>query len=131
MSSTIHCTPDGFADAMKRALKVYGDRVFELSEESAKTASRQAVSELKRTSPVGVNGTYARGWSHKALRAQIMGYSEIIYNRTDYQLTHLLEKPHPVNGPGKYPTYTDHTGKIKAVENKYGIKFYEGVIEKL
>lgn len=128
--STIHCTPDEFADAFKKALKVYGDTVFEISEKAAKTTARQAVSELKSTSAVAT-GRYARGWSHKALRAQIMGYSEIIYNRTDYQLTHLLEKPHPVNGPGKYPTRKDHTGKIKAVEDKYGIKFYEGVIEKL
>lgn len=131
MSKTIRCTPDTFRDAMKQAIKMYGDHAFEIAEGSAKTAGRQATSELKSTSPVGVNGTYARGWSHKALRQGVLSYTEIVYNRTDYQLTHLLEKPHPVNGPGKYPTYKDHTGLIAKVEDKYGIKFYEGVVDKL
>lgn len=131
MSNTIMVTPDNFSNAMKKLIKNYGDMAFEISEASARTAGRQATSELKATSPVGAKGTYARGWSHKALRQGVLGYTEIIYNRTDYQLTHLLEKPHPVNGPGKYPTYTDHTGKIAEVERKYGVKFYEGVVDKL
>lgn len=131
MANTVNCTPEDFAKVLRKAIKTYGDDVFRMAEESAKTAARQGASELKKTSPVGAQGRYARGWSHKGLRKGLVTYTDIIYNRTDYQLTHLLEKPHNTGYGGKYPKRRDHTGQIARVEEKYGTKFYEGVVERL
>ena len=131
MADTIKVRPDNFAPTLRKLIKEYGDDAFKICEDSAKTAARQASSELKKTSAVGATGRYARGWSHKALRQGVLSYTEIIYNRTDYQLTHLLEKAHPTGYGGQYPRRRDHTGQIARVEDEYGIKFYEGVVEKL
>lgn len=130
MSKNIAIRPEDFQKTMRKIFEQYPDTAFEVSKQEAKTAARQGASELKRISPKRT-GQYARGWSHKALRQNVMGYADIIYNRTRYQLTHLLEKPHKVNGPGKYPKENDYTGMIAEVEEKYGTKFYEGTFEKL
>ena len=131
MANTITIRPEEFSSALKKLMKEYGDDAFRICEDSAKSNARKATSRLKQTSAVGATGSYARGWSHKALRQNVMGYAEIIYNRTDYQLTHLLEKAHPTGFGGDYPRRLDHTGEIAKVEEEFGVKFYEGVIDKL
>lgn len=131
MSQNIRVTPNQFSKTLRKMIQQYGDEVFELSAESAKTAARGSVKQLKATSAVGATGSYARGWSHKALRGGVMSYTEIIYNRTDYQLTHLLEYSHPTGYGGEYPKRRDHTGAIAKVEAEFNVKFYEGVVEKL
>lgn len=127
--STITVSAEEFGNVLEKLMKEYGEQAFKICEDSAKTAARQGTSALKRSAPAG--GSYARGWSHKALRASVTGYTEVIYNRTNYQLTHLLEKPHSTGGGGHYPKNVDYTGNIAKVEEEYGTKFYEGVIEKL
>lgn len=131
MAQTITVRPDELAPTLKKLLDKYGEDAFKICEEQAKTTARQATSELKQTSAVGAQGRYARGWSHKAQEKGSFMYTDTVYNRTDYQLTHLLEKPHATGYGGHYPAYNDHTGEIAAVEEKYGTKFYEGVVEKL
>ena len=129
MSETLTVTPKDFSKAMKELIKVYGDEAFNIVKKEAISSAREGSSELKRSAPTG--GRYARGWSHKALRRDVLSYTEIIYNRTDYQLTHLLEKGHKAGKTGWYPTHIDYTGTIKRVEDKFGARFYEGVVEKL
>lgn len=119
--------PEQFEQAVIKALAEYGDDVLEVSEKSIKSNARQAVSALKGSSP----GRYARGWSHKAQKGGAFKLSETVYNRTDYQLTHLLEKPHPTGGGGHYPRFKDHTGIIARVEEEYTNKFMEEVMAKL
>lgn len=131
MSATVKVSPEQFAKTLRKMIQQYGDEVFDISETAAKTAARQSVKELKATSAVGATGSYARGWSHKALRGGVLSYTEIIYNRTDYQLTHLLEYAHPTGYGGQYPKRRDHTGAIAKVEAEYNVKFYEGIVEKL
>lgn len=58
--------------------------------------ARQATTELKTTSPVGNRGRYIKGWRHKKV-----GKRRVVYNKTDYQLTHLLEKGHAKRGGGR------------------------------
>lgn len=132
MSNTIKARPDEFQKVMRKYFEQYPDTAFEVAQKEAKSAARKGASELKNISPVKT-GRYARGWSHKALRQSVMGYTDIIYNRTDYQLTHLLEKPHKVNGGKEYPKSggKDYTGMIAEVEEKYGTKFYNGTFESL
>lgn len=130
MSSRV-IRPEQFQAAVLDAMKDYGDKVAEISEQAAKTAARGAVKQLKGSAPTG--GSYASGWSHKAQKNGVTKYSETVYNRTDYQLTHLLEKPHST-GPhrgGHYPKRVDYTGTIASAEEEYNNKFMEEVMAKL
>lgn len=57
--------------------------------------AREAAKKLRATSPKGrktkESGRYAKGWAYKR---QDGGY--IVYNKTTWQLTHLLENGHRI-----------------------------------
>lgn len=129
MSSNVTIRPDQLASVLNKALAKYGDEVLEDVETVTKSVARDAVRELKNTAPSG--GSYARGWSHKAQKGSTYKLSETVYNRTDPQLTHLLEKPHDTGGGGHYPKKVDYTGNIAKVEEEYTNKFMEEVLAKL
>lgn len=73
--------------------------------------SKESVQKLKNTSPVKT-GSYAKGWGVKR-----MGDMDVVvHNRTDYQLTHLLENGHVIrNKKGTYGR-THGIKHIKPVE---------------
>lgn len=129
--SNIKVPPQGFEKAVRQLLEKYGDDAFDITTTCTKTAARQTVTDLKASSPVGKTGRYARGWSHKAQKGGATKYSETVYNRTDYQLTHLLEKPHDTGRGGHYPSKRDHTGIIAKIEEEHVNKFMEEVMSKL
>lgn len=130
MSSSVMVRPEQFEKAVLKALTEYGDDVLDVTEQAMKSNVRQTVSALKSESPANT-GRYARGWSHKAKKGGPYKLNETVYNRTDYQLTHLLEKPHPTGRGGHYPRYKDHTGIIARIEDEYTNKFMEEVLSKL
>ena len=113
------------------ALSEYGDKVNEKLEVLTKDAARETRSELKASSPVGNRGSYARGWSNKAVKSGRYSIRQAVYNRTDYQLTHLLENPHETGGGGSYPKNVDHTGIVARVEEQQTERYYREVMAKL
>ena len=121
--------PEQFEEAVIEALAQYGDHVTDILEVATKNAARGSAKELKASAPTG--GSYARGWSHKAKKGGAYKLSETVYNRTDYQLTHLLEKPHATGGGGHYPKYVDYTGTMASIEEEYTNKFEEEVLAKI
>ena len=72
--------------------------------EAADMIGEQAAEKLQATSPRGESGSYGAGWEYMQ---QTNG--GIVYNATDYQLTHLLEYGHAFK---PRPT---HAGKKKRV----------------
>ena len=133
MSSSVMVRPEQFEKAVLKALTEYGDDVLDVTEQAMKSNVRQTVSALKSELPANT-GRYARGWSHKAKKCGPYKLNETVYNRTDYQLTHLLEKPHPTGRGGHYPNPAngkDHTGIIARIEDEYTNKFMEEVLSKL
>ena len=73
-------------------LNEYSTDIQEAITEEAQSVAKQGISTLKATSPKKT-GSYRKGWRVKTTKGQ--GFVEcIIHNATDYQLTHLLEKPH-------------------------------------
>lgn len=121
--------PEDFSKAVLKALAEYGDKTTEILEAETKTISRQTVSEIKKSAPSG--GSYAKGWSHKAAKGGAYKLSETVYNRTDYQLTHLLESPHDTGGGGHYPKNVDYTGTLAQIEEKQTEKYINEVMAKL
>lgn len=122
-------SPDEFSKTVMKALSDYGDKTLEILETETKDNARQTVKQIKASAPAG--GNYARGWSHKAQKGGVYKLSDTVYNRTDYQLTHLLEKPHATGGGGHYPKNVDYTGTLARIEEEQTQKFVEGVIAKL
>ena len=77
----------------------YSEEIQEAITEEAQRVAKQGVSELKNKSPKRT-GSYRKGWRVKTTKGR--GYVNcIIHNATDYQLTHLLEKPHATRNGGK------------------------------
>lgn len=132
MSSTRTIKPEQFEKAVLEAIVKYGDAATEEIEAVMKETSRATVKELKGSAPSG--GRYAKGWSHRFKKGGASKLSDTVYNRTDYQLTHLLEKPHPTgegDNAGHYPTHVNYTGTIADVEEKFSNLYMEEVLRRL
>ena len=86
-----------FATQFLDILDEYSKEVQEESQENVIRTAKEAVKQLRATSPKNPNGKYsgryAKGWKLRTRRGS--GWiNTVIYNKTDYQLTHLLEKGH-------------------------------------
>ena len=91
-------------------------------EEDGEQVAKNAVSELKNTSPKRT-GDYRKGWRKKKEEG-FQSFTYIIHNATDYQLTHLLEKPHLKRNGG----LTTPKVHIAPVEQE-SIREYEKMVE--
>ena len=76
----------------------YSKELDDMLYQEAKDIASNGTKKLKQTSPINSKNTQHRGRYRKGWRMEItkgFGYVEAeIHNKTDYQLTHLLEKPH-------------------------------------
>lgn len=87
---------------MHKVLEDYKGDVKNAWNGAANKTARDAVSELKSTSPKR-HGDYARGWSVKREPARGGLTDFIVHNSKHYQLTHLLENGHVIrNKKGTY-----------------------------
>jgi hypothetical protein len=84
---------DNLANEIAKHLKEFTSFVEDEVEIAKEEVSKIAVAKLKETSPK-LKGKYAKGWARIKL-----GNGIIIYNKTSYQLTHVLEHGH-VNRDG-------------------------------
>lgn len=86
---------------IKDILNEYSEDIQESITEKAKEVADKGAAKLKHISPKK-SGKYAKGWKVKLKKGN--GYvNATIYNSTNWQLTHLLEKPHVIrNGKGTW-----------------------------
>lgn len=89
--------------------------------------TKEARDELKQTSPKGRRGEYCKGWAVKLQKKHKLKYEKVVWNKTNYQLTHLLEFGHATRNGGRTKAITH----IKPVEEKYNLKFVDLVEEKI
>lgn len=83
---------------MKELLDQIDESVQDAAKRGINETAKEAVQKLRNTSP-RKTGSYARGWGTK----KDGDMTVTVYNRTDYQLTHLLENGHVVrNKKGTY-----------------------------
>lgn len=90
---------DEFAKAVADILEEYKDLTIDKMQESVDKVAKEAVQELKSSSPRRT-GKYASDWAQKKQpQSKNTAYSKVVYNKKHYRLTHLLEKGHrKVNG---------------------------------
>ena len=93
------------AQELAQGLSEYSQEVADAIKKATDEVAEEAVQALKSTSPV-LTGSYAKGWA-----------------KTDYQLTHLLEKGH-VGRDGRRVKAIEH---IRPVEEKAAAEFEDKV----
>jgi len=111
-------------------LEDYKEDIDEDVIEVVDEVTKQAKDELKQTSPRGKgsrNNPYYRGWAIKLSKKRTGVYHKVIWNRTNYQLTHLLEFSHATRNGGR----TRAIPHIRPVEEKYNVEFVDKLEKKI
>ena len=84
------------AEIMKE-LKSYSNEVAEKINVSAKKSANKLKREIQENSPEKT-GSYKKGWRVRQVYKSHTLSQYVVHNATDYQLTHLLEFGHAING---------------------------------
>lgn len=121
--------PETFSKAIKQYLEIYVEDIGEQVQETANEIGKEAKNELKEESQKLFKGTgrYAKGWTVKKDRKNKSYYVVKIWNRTDYQLTHLLEFGHATRNGGRTRAFPH----IRPVEEKYSNEFEKQLEKKI
>lgn len=119
----VKISPEQLQSTIQGMLAQIPQKVDNVVEEASAKVSKEAVQELRATSPKRKGGgKYAKGWAIKK-----QGKQTIVYNRTDYQLTHLLEHGHDLVSHGKKVGFVKGQPHIKPVEEKVQERMTEEV----
>lgn len=84
---------EDLAEVVAEELREYRQEVADDLKASVKQAAKTCVKELKKTSPKDT-GDYAEGWRVTKAYESDSDIRMQVHNKTDYQLTHLLEDGH-------------------------------------
>ena len=131
MSKAIN--PEDLQKTLKDYLENYVEDIEDDVEDTADTTIKEAKKELVQTSPrsgVARGTKYYKGWAVKNGGRTRKGryYSKVLWNKTNYQLTHLLENGHHTrDGTG----WVEAQPHIEKVQEKYGAKFVDLLEKKI
>ena len=108
-------------------LNEYSQDIQDALNEEAPKIAKAGADKLKQTSPKHT-GKYRKGWKVKTTKGN--GYvSSIIHNSTNWQLTHLLERPHAIkNQYGSWGTSKPEV-HIKPVEQECNKEYERDVVK--
>lgn len=122
---------------LKEVLGGYSKEIDDLSYEIAKEVAREGVKEIKEASPTNKKDTQHKGRYKRGWRMDIeKGFGTVqatIHNATDYQLTHLLERPHVgKNQYGVWGTvYPKSEGHISKVQDEVSREFENELVRRI
>ena len=121
---------DDLQKAIKDYLTKYKENIDEDVIETVDDITKRARDELKEISPRGKgnrSNPYNKGWSIKLNKKRIGVYHKIVWNKTNYQLTHLLEFGHATRNGGR----TRAIPHIRPTEEKYNKEFLNNLENKI
>jgi len=84
---------DNLSSEISATLLEYSKDVADGTKRAVDEVAKEATKELKQTSPV-LTGDYKKGWTKKVAFESSRTKRTTVYNRTNYQITHLLEYGH-------------------------------------
>lgn len=126
--------PEDLQSVLMDYLNNYKEAIDDDVKEATDEVTKKAKAELVQTSPRSGSARdtkYYKGWAIKIgarTRKHNYRYTKVIWNKTNYQLTHLLENGHlKRNGDG----WVDAQPHIQKVEEKYGIEFADLLDKKI
>ena len=131
MSKTIK--REDFQNVLKEYLENYVEDINEDVEDTTNTVIKEAKQELIQKSPksgIARKTKYYKGWAIKngGRTRKRKYYSKVIWNKTNYQLTHLLENGHHKRDGTGWVEAKPHIGKV---QEKYGLKFADLLEKKI
>ena len=83
--------------AIMKELETYSNDLVERINVSSKKCASKLKREIQENSPEKA-GYYKKGWRVKQVYKSHTLSQYVVHNATDYQLTHLLEFGHAING---------------------------------
>lgn len=114
---------DVFSDAVQTVLLKFAEDTADLVQHTAAGVGEDTVKILRDTSPKN-SGLYAKEWRLKKAKNGRNGTKITVYNRSRYQLTHLLEKGHAKIDGGR----TNEYPHIKPAEEYAAKEFGERIM---
>ena len=100
-----------FSRAVSEMLSDWDEDVMEAVNAAAKETADEAAKALHSAGEFGGTGRYKKGWTVTAKRRNRRDTEQIVHNKTQYQLTHLLEFGHATRNGGRTKEFP-HIGKV-------------------
>ena len=124
--------PDELQKALTDYLENYVEDIEEDVKDTVTEVAKEAKQELIQTSPrsgIARDSIYYKGWAIRngGRTRNKHYYGKTVWNKTNYQLTHLLEFGHATRNGGR----TNPQPHIRPVEEKYGTKFADLLEKKI
>ncbi len=125
--------PENLQKALNEYLENYVEDITEDVEDTTNSVVKEAKQELVQTSPrsgVARGTKYYKGWAIKTggKTRKRKYYSKVIWNKTNYQITHILENGHHKRDGTGWVEAQPHIGKI---QEKYGAEFADLIEKKI
>ncbi len=97
---TVRCKPDHIYEQVSKILDDYGESLHMQIQKGVEKVGHETAKYLQDISPKDT-GKYSKGWTAKTIRADSIRTEVSVYNKSAYQLTHLLEFGHAVMKGGR------------------------------
>lgn len=118
------------AKEVESLLDKFGQEAENCLSEAVWQTAGEAVKRLKTAGDFGGTGDYKKGWSRKITRKRL--YTEAtVYNRTEGQLTHLLEFGHAKRNGGRTRAFPHIAPINDAIPEIFVDKFTDLLAEQL
>lgn len=88
---------DRLADVIAEELESYSQEITDMLKTEVKQVARECRDEIRDNSP-RLTGDYRKGWRTITNYEGREDIRVTVHNKTDYQLTHLLEDGHAIKG---------------------------------
>lgn len=120
---------DDFDKALEDILAEYGDNVTEGTKAATEAVARIAVQEAKAKAPYGTGkhhkAHYRTGITQRDISTRLVP-GQVVYNRSKYQLVHLLEHGHALRNGGRARAFPHF-----APAEEHAIKNFEEAVKRI